>query len=84
MKVKGTKNASMLKVSYLQTFNLTEDEICTLKKGKEIELKNADALLQAGFVEVVKAPKPEPIKVKVEQPMTKPIKSIVPKMDEEV
>ena len=88
IRVKGLPTLALKKIAFLKFFGLTAEQAYDLKKGKEIEFKDANALLQAGFVEVVEvveAPKQKPIKVWPEKKVeTKPIKPIVPKKDEEV
>ena len=83
MLVKGKPAIAGKKISYLQgVFKLSAKDALALKKGREIEVDNADALLQAGFVSIKATPKletkPKSIKVSVEKKIeTKPRNPVI-------
>lgn len=83
MKIKGLSTVSTKKIDWLQkTFDLSVEQAKGLKKGKEIEVDNADALLQLGLVSVTEQ-KTKPKKAKpVALPTTHNI--IAPDKGEEV
>jgi len=53
MKIKGTKEVLMVKMSILQSLGLSASDAKALKRGREIDVEKADELIKKGFASVV-------------------------------